>query len=478
VRLIVHRAGDSILVCYVNHHDAAYGWAERRKLEVHPTTGAAQLVVVRETVVEVPRCVVTTHADTLAPAPKQRVLIVSREELLGYGVPTEWVEEVLAATEDSILDVAKELPAEAAEAVLILATGGTPIASLAFPSDADPFEHPDAQRRFRVVQDREEPEQGVAASWEKWTIFLHPAQRAIVQREYAPARVPGTAGTGKTVVALHRAVHLARTDKSSRVLVATFSVTLARMLRQKLGHLIGNDGDLATRMVVDTVDEAARRLYEASFGQPRMVTEGMLRSLLREEAAAVGAATFSERFVYDEWISVVDAWQLTTWESYRDVPRLGRKTRLGEKRREVLWKVFARARSRIEEGALVTQSMIFEAVTRELGEEDSRFAHVTVDEVQDVSVPQLRFLAVAGGRPDGLFFAGDVGQRIFQIPFRGRRSESMCAVGRMRYGSTTAHRTRFAVRPTVSSRRNSQTWTEISSRGAGWFLCSTAQRPR
>lgn len=228
VRMIVHRSGDSILVCYVDHHDAAYAWAERRKLEVHPTTGAAQLVVVRETVVDIP-----VYVSTVAPPPTLKAPLgpllreQSRDSLLGYGVPAEWVDDVLAATEDSILDVARHLPAEAAEAILTLATGGTPVMSAPQAAGADPFAHPDAQRRFRVMQNVEELERAFAAPWEKWTIFLHPAQRELVERRFAgPARVAGTAGTGKTVVALHRAVHLARSSAASRVLVTTFSVTL------------------------------------------------------------------------------------------------------------------------------------------------------------------------------------------------------------------------------------------------------------
>ena len=73
---------------------------------------------------------------------------------------------------------------------------------------ADPFAHPDAQRRFRVMANVEELERAVDYPWDKWTIFLHPAQRALVERDYSgPARVAGSAGTGKTIVALHRAVY-------------------------------------------------------------------------------------------------------------------------------------------------------------------------------------------------------------------------------------------------------------------------------
>jgi hypothetical protein len=130
------------------------------------------------------------------------------------------------------------LPAEAAEALLELATGGKPRVSQPV-AMASPFEHPDAQRRFRVMTNVEELQRALDFPWEKWTVFLHPEQRQWVEHDYnGPARVAGSAGTGKTIVALHLP------------------------------------------------------------------------------------------FLLAEWDQIVDAWQLESWEAYRDVVRLGRKTRL------------------------------------------------------------------------------------------------------------------------------------------------------
>ena len=137
-----------------------------------------------------------------------------------------------------VLDLAGHLPSEAAEALLELATGGTPqVPGLVV--DIDPFDHPDAQRRFRIMRDWEELERALDYPWDKWAVFLHPAQRGIVERDYAgPARVSGSAGTGKTIVALQRAVHLARMNPNARVLLTTFSETLANALRDRLRILI------------------------------------------------------------------------------------------------------------------------------------------------------------------------------------------------------------------------------------------------
>lgn len=198
IRLIVHKTAGSLLLCYVDHHDRAYQWAERRKLEVHPTTGAAQLVEIRERVEEilVPKYV-EDRASATRPKPKFFEKY-SDAQLLAYGVPQEWLGDVKASDEDSLLDLADHLPGEAAEALLELATGGTPALPEVASKGADPFQHPDAQRRFRVMSDMDELVRALEYPWDKWTVFLHPAQRQLVERNYnGAARVSGSAGTGK-----------------------------------------------------------------------------------------------------------------------------------------------------------------------------------------------------------------------------------------------------------------------------------------
>lgn len=445
IRLIVHKTAGSLLLCYVDHHDPAYRWAERRKLERHPRTGAAQLVEVRETVreIEVPR-----YAEAPA-APKPPLFSgVSDDDLLGYGVPPGWLEEVRRATEDSVLDLADHLPGEAAEALLELATGSTPALPVHASADTDPFGHPDAQRRFRIMTNAEELERALEYPWERWTIFLHPAQRDLVERTYpGPARVSGSAGTGKTIVALHRAAYLARTHPDARVLLTTFSETLANALRVRLNRLIGNEPRLAERLEVHPMSGIGMRLHEANFGATRVATESEVKDHLREAAGGVENHRFSARFLWSEWADVVDAWQLKSWEEYRDVHRLGRKTRLAETQRRILWSIFARVRAALDERELLTEADVFARLGDRLrSAKHPAFEYVVVDEAQDIGVAELRFLAALGGsRTDGLFFAGDLGQRIFRQPFswkalgvevRGRST-------RLRINYRTSHQIRM-----------------------------------
>ena len=122
----------------------------------------------------------------------------------------------------------------------------------------------------------EELERALDFPWEKWTVFLHPAQRQLVERNYTgPARISGSAGTGKTIVAFHRAVALARRHPEARVLLTTFSKALANALKGRLQYLIGNE--------------------------PNIAASGLVRELIRQAAAQVEGQRFTERFLFGEW---------------------------------------------------------------------------------------------------------------------------------------------------------------------------------
>ena len=163
IRVIVHKTDDSFLICYVGHHDDAYKWAERRRIETHPNTGAVQIVEVRELVEEIAAPFFTkmdapvygvadTPDQSYLPGPFSKLPV---QALLDVGVPEDWVVDIREASEDGFLDIAERLPAEASEALLdYVSTGTLPQPAPVIPG-TDPFEHPDAQRRFRVMENME-----------------------------------------------------------------------------------------------------------------------------------------------------------------------------------------------------------------------------------------------------------------------------------------------------------------------------------
>ncbi len=429
IRLIVHKTAASFLICYVDHHDDAYKWAERRRIETHPKTGAAQIVEVRERVEEIALPIYTTpepQVAAVADVPQERFLPplfleLSEEDLLGVGVPQDWVADVRQSSEDGFFEIADHIPAEAAEALLDYVGTGM----LRKPEEAvagvNPFDHPDAQRRFRVLDDVEELERALDYPWDQWAVFLHPSQRRVVEQKFSgPARVSGSAGTGKTVVALHRTATVLKKDTQSKVLLTTFSSPLANALEHKLRMLTENNGPDGSNVTILPFEGVAYDLFILAFGQtPRAASKEQMKAALEAAAKELELTGFTIRFLVSEWNNVVDAWQIDTLDAYRDVPRLGRKNRMGSKQKERVWPVFVRTRELLEARGLNSWPGIFGKVTAHFAERNHKpFSHIIVDEAQDLSVPELRMLAaIADQNPDALFFAGDLGQRIFQEPF-------------------------------------------------------------
>jgi hypothetical protein len=428
IRLIVHKTADSMLVAYVDHHDAAYAWAERRRIEAHPRTGAIQIVEVRERVEEVaPPATfdfvvpVAAKGKEKPAAPAALFLSLDDNALLSIGVPADWLADVRAATEDGFFALAAHLPAEASEALLEYAATGRLVVPAPAPAIADPFAHPDALRRIRLIADQAELEQALDFPWEKWGVFLHPSQRALVERSFSgPARVAGSAGTGKTIVAIHRAVRLARDKPNARVLLASFSQPLADAMAKKLLVLAPETGGVVPRISTASFHGIAEQMFQLEHGvRPRIATDVVLRERLRVAAASANLKGFSERFLLSEWTNVIDAWGLTSLDAYSTVQRMGRKSRLGPNQRARLWPVFQAVREALTAERYTTWAAVFTGLAEALAQRPVKpFDHVVIDEAQDLAPAELRFFAaLAPAKADGLFLSGDVGQRIFQQPF-------------------------------------------------------------
>lgn len=429
IRIIIHKTEASFMLAYVDHHDKAYSWAERRRIEAHPRTGAIQIVEVHERIEDAgplfaPRTVDTTgEAPQATPAALQSAAPaifsgLSEDALLNIGTPADWISDVQSWTEERFFQMSDRLPAEVAEALLdYAATGRLPLPE---PAPADPFAHPDTLRRVQTITNEDELRLALDFPWDKWSVFLHPSQRDVVDRDFSgPARVTGTAGTGKTIVALHRAARAVREDAHARVLLTSFSRPLANALRAKLAILLADDpGDLA-RVSIASFEDAASELFQLATGRrPTLASLEAQQAALQRAMADVGYKDLSQRFVFAEWRQIVDAWNLPDLAGYANVPRIGRRNRLGSKQREALWPVFEATRQLLSARGLLTPSQLFAAVEADArGRADRLFTHVIVDEAQDLGVAELRMMGALASGPNAHFFAGDLGQRIFQLPF-------------------------------------------------------------
>ena len=415
LRLVIHHKGDRMAFLWVDRHDPAYAWAESRKVVENEATGSAQIVEIKEVVQEVTRTVIKEVV-------RKPALFKTHEPsyLLALGVPPEWLEAVRHIDEDGLDALKDHLPGEAFERLFALALGEVVPVPVKPTTTADPFLHPDAQRRFAVMADQDEIRRALEQPWEQWMVFLHPTQRAVVARRFnGPARVTGSAGTGKSVVAIHRAARLAKDAPKGSVLLTTYSRTLAARLSEQLRLLLpahGKDGPV----VVEHLHRVAHNLREQSGAKPFYPVESKdLPDLLKTALVrAQPKVSLTVPFLRAEWEGVVDAWGIDTWDAYRTAPRVGRGTPLGAKQRQEVWKVFECLHAILRERKLMTWNQLcYDAARRVKGQ--SPYQHVIADEVQDFGPAEFTLLrAITDPSDDDLFLCGDAGQRIYRARFQ------------------------------------------------------------
>lgn len=411
-RAILHKDGDTWALLYAAQHDDAYDWAKRRDVGRHPVTGSLQIVESVETVREVERVV-----SVVPKAPPPLFAGHGNDYLTSLGVPVDWLPTVRQIREeDDLLSVCEKLPQDVSERLLSLGAGEFVTPPPPLPTERPVTEAPGIQARFYVVEDEEGLTAALRAPMDRWIAFLHPSQREFVSASFrGPSKVSGSAGTGKTVVAMHRARHLAR--RGEEVLLTSFVKTLCDNIRHNLGKFCREE-ELA-RITVSTVHRQA--LSIARQAEPGLIPAdfSMVGRHLKE-ACELHAPGFDADFVRVEWEEVVRAQGIDSWPEYRRAKRTGRGQGLGVAERKRLWRVFGVVLDQLRDaGRLDWPGMSKRAAALiESGEVSSPYTAVIVDEVQDLKPPDLRFLrALSADRPGNLMVCGDAGQRIYSGGF-------------------------------------------------------------
>jgi len=410
LRAIVHKTGNRALVLYAGQHDDAYDWAARRRLSAHPVTGAVQIV---ETTEEVERVLAKSAPVEPETPPRFPTQEYPDEYLLSLGVPEDWLPTLRRVrTDEEVLVVTGGLPEEVGERIFALASGEMVTPPAPTKAEAPLPMNADNLRRFYVVESESDLLQVLNQPLEAWIRFLHPSQRSLVTASFAgPAKVTGSAGTGKTVVAMHRARALARQGK--HVLLTSFVGTLCRNIERNLRVLCTRE-EMA-RITVDTVLRQALQI--ARVGKPgiQAVDDRELARLLEQNRLRARVMT-EAGFIRGEWSEVIDQQGITTWDAYRDADRRGRGRPLNARDRQQLWAVFEGTLADLDAANRGTWPQLCRLATAQIaaGKLPSPFDAVVVDEVQDLSAAAVQFVAALSGTGrDRLLLVGDAGQRIY-----------------------------------------------------------------
>jgi len=436
LRVILYKDGNTWAILYVDHHNPAYDWAERREVGRHSVTGALQIVESVETVREVERIVEILVHPEAAPIFEKH----TDDYLLSLGVPESWLPTLRRVRDDEhVLVVCEKLPDDVGERLFALAAGEFVTPPLPVPVNRPAIEAEDTRRRFFVVEDTEGLAAALEAPMERWIAFLHPSQRALVEREFSgPAKVSGSAGTGKTVVAMHRARCLAR--RGHKVLFTSFVTTLCDNVQRNLAKFCTQSE--RESVTVSTVHKQALDIVRKAEPRVRPASDDDVDRLLDNLRVRYTPA-YDAPFVRGEWDNVVRLQGIESWDGYRQARRTGRGRGLAVKERRALWQVFGgviealRQRQMRDWTGLCVRAA--ELLTK--GEVQSPYTAVVVDEVQDLRPPDLRFLrALCAGTPGNFMLCGDAGQRIypggFSLGALGIEVRGRTAILRINYRTT------------------------------------------
>ena len=412
-------SGDIHLLLWADKHDAAYRWATRHVCRINAETGALQVYEPQE----------VSAPDDAAPADSEGPFAALKvRELERLGVPREMAPEVRAlAGEKALENIRSRLPAEAYEALFLYLAGDSYEAlvqqreALAEPVDTGDFDsalgRDESRSRFVVIDDDLELQAMFNAPLETWRVFLHPSQRRLVERHWnGPVRVLGGAGTGKTVVAMHRARWLARNlPGNGRILFTTFTRNLAADIEHNLRKICSPEE--MQRIETTNLDRWVQRLLHGRRYRFRLALERDQDAWQAAMRKAPGEFAFPDRFYAEEWDQVVQAHGVTTRDEYLQVPRTGRGIALTRSRRAHLWPVFEEYRAQLAERGVMEMADCYRAAAALLAENrrGADYASVVVDEAQDLTAPAWRLLrSIAPEGADDLFIVGDAHQRIYE----------------------------------------------------------------
>ncbi|QPN61978.1 UvrD-helicase domain-containing protein [Synechococcus sp. CBW1004] len=448
--------GDTYVLLWIDKHDDAYQWARRRTCHVNRVSGALQVVDVEAAEMAVGDAIAAAVSEALAnqTPPSQASGIATPvttqiqdkapslfahcddDQLMLLGVPEALLPAVRAvSSEEALTRLIEWVPQDCVDGLILLADG-KPIETVIEelerqrPTAIDPsdvaaaLDTPESKAEFLVITDDDVLEAMLSAPLERWRVFLHPSQRRLVERNWSGAvRVLGGAGTGKTVVAMHRARWLAqqqiRSSTPGRVLFTTFTRNLATDIRANLTKICSPEE--LQRIEVIHLDGWVMNFLKNQGLQVRVFNEEARDSAwsLALDVAETSLG-FDKRFYQEEWKDVVLAQGCRSRDDYLMARRVGRGTRLNRQQRAQIWPVFDALRAEFRQRGLwePEEAKQIAADLLNRGDQPPLFAAVVVDEAQDLDLASFSLLRALVGEPraNDLFIVGDPHQRIYGKP--------------------------------------------------------------
>ena len=426
------------ILLWVDHHDEAYAWAKRKKCSINKLTGSVQIFDVQEVIEE-------------QKAIDEPALFanISDEVFEKIGLPEEQLPMIKAIkTLEGLHSLKAAIPEEAFEGLEWLGNGFSveEVLDTLYPETekvevkendfAAALQTDTSRKSFVIVEGEEELQAIMQEPLEKWRIFLHPTQRKVVEKNFnGPARVLGGAGTGKTVVAMHRAKMLASNlESNEKILFTTYTKNLAEDIKDNLRKIC--TAEEMKRIDIINLDAWVSNFLRRQGYEYQIVYDEEVDKAWRDAIAIAGGdLNFVENFYKDEWVKVVQAQEVYDKVSYCKASRIGRGVRLDRKVRMQIWDVFDEYQNIMNEKLQrdVETAMYECRKILENKKLTGQYTSIIVDEGQDLSPSAYRLLRSLAGdeHRNDIFIVGDSHQRIYRnkavlskcgINVRGRSS--------------------------------------------------------
>lgn len=499
--LLLHIGDSDYVLVAVRHRREVYENLDRFKHQINPVTGGIEFMeVVESTTVRAAEPAAPGAADAGAapegraaadaaesaaeppvssegPAERSTPLLAdyTKEQLRELGVAEALLPLALkVTTEEELYGLVEYAPSLTEDVLLRLADGNSyeevleavtrPVAA-SDPVDPSDYSAALARPATRVTSEDTDIQEAIEDRFSRWKVFLHPAQRKLVRRDYrGPARVSGGPGTGKTIVALHRVAHLAQrlpTGRNKDILFTTFNKNLAADLRKRLLELGGQA--VADRVEIVNIDRLATQIVAETgrTGRRRWIDDGKALREWEDMLTELGETRWDAEFLHAEWNQVILGQAVSSRADYFRARRAGRGKRISRAQRAQIWQLVERFTMRLDEKGLWTHRQVAELAARIQAEQAMKIAafeerqeregaqmlqhleqswanlrypyrHVVVDEAQDLSPAHWKLLrALVREGDNDLFLVGDTHQRIYDnyaslsslgINIRGRSS--------------------------------------------------------
>ena len=424
-RIVLHKKDDSILICHADKHDAAYDWAKRRRVSGDTKNNSAKIVSLEDLAIQKRQSpvfrnqakvkqtedkIVSKPSETTEPFFKEN----SDKEFLDNGFSKEELTVIRSIlTETELYSLKPNFSEDKFDKLLSI------FLKIDFQNEnIEIFENNDELNSELVeFTEAEDIKSALTQPWEQWLIFLSYAQKKLVKANFkGSSKVFGSAGTGKTVVALHRAKFLIENQNIDKVGLFTFSKVLTQDLKIKADLLLGENNKKRNNLHINSLEGEAGLIFSLHYGKRYQLTgEFNTHNILKSIFDKLNLRNdFTLEFVISEYENIIGPWNLFKYEDYKNFPRTGRGTPLSASQRQKLSKCYSMFKDQLLDEGKISIFDLYHMASDILSKNLERYKSVVIDEAQDLGPHMLNFVrSLTSKKNNDIMFCGDTGQSLY-----------------------------------------------------------------